>query len=216
MARSRVADRPVRAASRHVHPDRRAIGPTLALQRAGHADLVDTPHGDTFIVYLCGRPIPQSRPLHAGPRDGDAADGVGIGRLAADAWMARGCRWWRPPRRRCRRTHSRPRQLREDFDSPVLPIDFQWLRSPWPDELFSLTARPGHLRLVRTRDDGQPLPSVAGRAATAVALLQRRRRWSTSSPSTSSRWPVWSATTTAPSSTTCTSRTTRPSAGTCA
>ncbi len=26
-------------------------------------------------------------------------------------------------------------------------MDFQWLRSPWPDELFSLTARPGYLRL---------------------------------------------------------------------
>jgi len=29
----------------------------------------------------------------------------------------------------------------------VLPIDFQWLRSPCPQELFSLTARPGYLRL---------------------------------------------------------------------
>jgi xylan 1,4-beta-xylosidase len=28
-----------------------------------------------------------------------------------------------------------------------LPIDFQWLRSPFPDELFSLTARRGFLRL---------------------------------------------------------------------
>jgi xylan 1,4-beta-xylosidase len=37
--------------------------------------------------------------------------------------------------------------VRVDFDSPELPIDFQWLRSPYPDELFSLTARPGHLRL---------------------------------------------------------------------
>jgi xylan 1,4-beta-xylosidase len=36
---------------------------------------------------------------------------------------------------------------REDFDSPRLPIDFQWLRSPWPEELFSLTDRPGYLRL---------------------------------------------------------------------
>ena len=36
---------------------------------------------------------------------------------------------------------------REDFDQPELPLDFQWLRSPWPDELFSLTERPGHLRL---------------------------------------------------------------------
>jgi xylan 1,4-beta-xylosidase len=38
-------------------------------------------------------------------------------------------------------------KAREDFDGPELPIDFQWLRSPWPEELFSLSARPGHLRL---------------------------------------------------------------------
>jgi xylan 1,4-beta-xylosidase len=37
--------------------------------------------------------------------------------------------------------------VREEFDSKQLPIDFQWLRSPWPDELFSLNARPGFLRL---------------------------------------------------------------------
>jgi xylan 1,4-beta-xylosidase len=36
---------------------------------------------------------------------------------------------------------------RADFDAPELPIDFQWLRSPQPERLFSLTARPGHLRL---------------------------------------------------------------------
>ena len=36
---------------------------------------------------------------------------------------------------------------REHFDSSELPIDFQWLRSPWPDELFSLTERRGFLRL---------------------------------------------------------------------
>jgi xylan 1,4-beta-xylosidase len=39
------------------------------------------------------------------------------------------------------------RPSREDFDTASLPIDFQWLRSPFPEELFSLTARPGHLRL---------------------------------------------------------------------
>ena len=36
---------------------------------------------------------------------------------------------------------------RSDFDGGTLPIEFQWLRSPHPDEIFSLTARPGHLRL---------------------------------------------------------------------
>ena len=37
--------------------------------------------------------------------------------------------------------------VRANFDDQKLPIEFQWLRSPWPDELFSLKARPGHLRL---------------------------------------------------------------------
>ena len=36
---------------------------------------------------------------------------------------------------------------RADFDGKLLPIDFQWLRSPYPEELFSLTERPGYLRL---------------------------------------------------------------------
>ena len=34
-----------------------------------------------------------------------------------------------------------------DFDARELPIDFQWLRTPFPEEIFSLTARPGFLRL---------------------------------------------------------------------
>jgi xylan 1,4-beta-xylosidase len=37
--------------------------------------------------------------------------------------------------------------VREDFYGPELPIDFQWLRTPYPEEIFSLTARPGYLRL---------------------------------------------------------------------
>jgi xylan 1,4-beta-xylosidase len=36
---------------------------------------------------------------------------------------------------------------RHDFDGPDLPIDFQWLRTPEPEAIFSLAARPGHLRL---------------------------------------------------------------------
>ena len=33
------------------------------------------------------------------------------------------------------------------FDQPDLPQDLQWLRTPYPEELFSLAARPGYLRL---------------------------------------------------------------------
>src|SRR6185369_3937793 len=35
----------------------------------------------------------------------------------------------------------------EDFNSPHLPIDFQWLRTPYSERLWSLTERPGFLRL---------------------------------------------------------------------
>jgi xylan 1,4-beta-xylosidase len=40
-----------------------------------------------------------------------------------------------------------PVHAHDDFDGPDLPIDFQWLRTPEPETIFSLTARPGHLRL---------------------------------------------------------------------
>jgi len=36
---------------------------------------------------------------------------------------------------------------REDFNSPELPIDFQWLRTPYSERTWSLTERPGFLRL---------------------------------------------------------------------
>jgi xylan 1,4-beta-xylosidase len=40
-----------------------------------------------------------------------------------------------------------PGPAREDFDSTELPVDFQWLRSPEPQRLWSLTQRPGYLRV---------------------------------------------------------------------
>jgi xylan 1,4-beta-xylosidase len=40
-----------------------------------------------------------------------------------------------------------PARVDYAFDRPVPPIDFQWLRTPFPERIFSLAARPGHLRL---------------------------------------------------------------------
>lgn len=121
--------------------------PDAALQRAGHADLVETPHHDTYMVYLCGRPLPNRGRCTLGREtaiqkmrwDSDGwlrtSDGTGLPELETPAPEL-------PP-------HPFPAQAaREDFDEPTLPIDFQWLRSPWPEELFSLTARPGFLRLI--------------------------------------------------------------------
>ena len=44
-----------------LHPDTYILSarnrPDAALQRAGHADLVETQDGETYMVYLCGRPL---------------------------------------------------------------------------------------------------------------------------------------------------------------
>src|SRR6185503_15666067 len=57
MARSRALLGPY-----ELHPDVHILTarhrPDAPLQRAGHADLVDTPTGETYMVYLCGRPLP--------------------------------------------------------------------------------------------------------------------------------------------------------------
>ena len=122
----------------------------------------------------------QSRTLHAGSRNGDPEDGWSRRRLAAHrGWAGHSaCRGRRPGFA----AHAfPPAPAREDFDAPQLPLDFQWLRSPWPEELFSLTARPGFLRLYGRETHGQPVPPVAGGAAAAGALRQRGdRAWSLS------------------------------------
>jgi xylan 1,4-beta-xylosidase len=133
-----------------LHPDVHILTssnrPDIELQRAGHADLVQTQSGDTYMVHLCGRPLPNLRRCTLGretsiqrmtwSEDGwlRTADGEGLPSLDVVAPALP--------------VHVFPPvPIREDFDSPHLPLDFQWLRSPWPDELFSLTERPGHLRL---------------------------------------------------------------------
>jgi xylan 1,4-beta-xylosidase len=133
-----------------LHPDTYILTarhrPDIELQRAGHADLVDTESGDTYLVHLCGRPLRNRGRCTLGREtaiqrmvwsdDGwlRTADGEGVPRVEAPAPGL-------PP-------HEFPAlPERARFDRPELPPDFQWLRSPWPAELFSLTACPGRLRL---------------------------------------------------------------------
>jgi xylan 1,4-beta-xylosidase len=133
-----------------LHPDVHVLSarhrPDAALQRAGHADLVETPDGIPYLVYLCGRPLPNRGRCTLGREtaiqkmvwgdDGWLRTAGGEGVPTAETEAPRGAA-----------PLPRPSAGHEDFDSPWLPIDFQWLRSPWPGELFSLTARPGSLRL---------------------------------------------------------------------
>ncbi|MDB5458072.1 MAG: glycoside hydrolase 43 family protein, partial [Caulobacter sp.] len=145
LARSRHLDGPYA-----LHPDVHILSsrgrPDAPLQRAGHADWVETPAGETWAVYLCGRPLANRgrcvlgretaiQPLvwsdDGWPR---TVDGRGTPQLevAGPDLPAH---------------PFPPMPARAEFDDATLPIDFQWLRSPWPEELFSLIARPGWLRL---------------------------------------------------------------------
>jgi xylan 1,4-beta-xylosidase len=133
-----------------LHPDGPILSsrnrPDLELQRAGHADLVDTQAGETYMVYLCGRPLRNRGRCTLGRETA-----IQPMTWSADGWLRTSDGQGVPVTEAAAPdlpAHAFPAEReREDFDEPTLPLAFQWLRSPWPDELFSLTARPGHLRL---------------------------------------------------------------------
>ncbi len=154
LARSRALRGPY-----ELHPDGPLLTsrdrPDALLQRAGHADWCDTPDGETFLVHLCGRPLRNRGTCTLGretaiqrlrwdadgwPRlaHGDAAPAASIPAPAL------------PPH------PFPPEPVRTRFDGPELPLPFQWLRSPHPAELFSLTERPGFLRLHGRESIGSP------------------------------------------------------------
>jgi xylan 1,4-beta-xylosidase len=133
-----------------LHPDTYILSartrPDAELQRAGHADLVETPDGETWMAYLCGRPLRNRGRCVLGRE-------TAIQRMVwgADGWLRTAGNDAVPQLRvtaPALPAHPWPTApVRAEFDAPELPIDFQWLRSPEPERLFSLTERPGHLRL---------------------------------------------------------------------
>jgi len=145
LARSRELTGPY-----ELHPDTYILTsrnrPDIELQRAGHADLVETQKGETYIVHLCGRPLRNRGRCTLGRE-------TAVQRMvwSEDGWLrtadAMGVPYSELPAPALQPHPFPSPPVREEFDHPTLPVDFQWLRSPWSDELFSLTARPGFLRL---------------------------------------------------------------------
>lgn len=144
MARSRAITGPF-----DVHPDNPVLttrdDPDNPLQRAGHADLVDTPDGETFLVHLCSRPLPGTRRSPLGRET--AIQKVVWGE---DGWL-RLAQGGNAPALEIPMPGVKQRAPATDetysFEPETLPADFQWLRTPHPERLFSLTERPGFLRL---------------------------------------------------------------------
>jgi len=145
LARSRKITGPY-----ELHPDTYILSarhrPDVELQRAGHASLVETQGGETYMAYLCGRPLRNRGRCTLGRETSiqkmiwgkddwlRTLDGQGIPTVQTPAPSLP--------------IHTFPKTaMREDFNDPQLPIDFQWLRTPFPEEIFSLSARPWFLRL---------------------------------------------------------------------
>jgi xylan 1,4-beta-xylosidase len=120
--------------------------PDAPFQRAGHADLVETQGTDTYMVYLCGRPLKNRGRCILGRETAiQKMTWRGDGWLYTETGDAMPASTTPAP---ALPAHPFPPAVaRTDFTGPQLPIDFQWLRSPFPAELFSLAARPGHLRI---------------------------------------------------------------------
>lgn len=119
--------------------------PESPLQRTGHASLVDTPDGDYYVAYLCGRPIGDKKRCILGRETA----------LAEVVWDENG--WLRlkdggvvPPTQYSSNLpeHKFPEKPECDyFNSDKLPAHYKTLRIPFTDKMGSLSARKGYLRL---------------------------------------------------------------------
>jgi xylan 1,4-beta-xylosidase len=145
MARSRSIEGPY-----EIHPQNPILTAKedagLALQKAGHADLVETKHGEWYMVYLCSRPL-------------ETRGRCVLGRETAiqkvewreDDWLYLSNRTNKPdqhtPAPDLPEYTFSPLPIRDDFDHDSLSPVFHTLRVSLSEEILSLTKRKGYLRL---------------------------------------------------------------------
>ncbi|MEM7359042.1 MAG: glycoside hydrolase family 43 protein [Pseudomonadota bacterium] len=120
--------------------------PDYPLQKAGHADFVEDESGTPWLVHLASRPLP-------------GTDRCPLGRETAlqqmvwtdEGWLRKAEDGITPDLQTKIPYKAQQWKLRHyiyDWNSLKLPDDFQWLRTPDPDAIFSLRDRPGYLRLI--------------------------------------------------------------------
>ena len=144
MARARSIDGPY-----EMHPNLHLItskdAPNAVLQRAGHGQYVETPDGQAYHTHLCGRPMSPKRRCTLGREtalqkciwEGDWLY-LAQGGVVPDVDV---------PAPTDVEAIEQPARIETRFEAGPLPMEFQWLRTPQPERIFSLSDRPGHLRL---------------------------------------------------------------------
>lgn len=125
---------------------------TLPLQRTGHADLVETPNGEWYMVHLCGRPLPSRGRSVMGRETAiqkvkwneegwlRLEDGSHTAKTEVAMPVLHGG------------TEKVPQEdaieiWRDDFDQEKWNVHLQSLRVPLTEDMYSLKERPGFLRL---------------------------------------------------------------------
>lgn len=124
------------------NPVMRQTDPHGPLQRAGHGKLVEAQDHSWWCFYLLGRPN-EHRYTTVGRETGldpvtwtqDGWFMVNEGKGPSNEQMAPGLPWT-----------VYPRWLRDDFDSPVLDVNWEFVRRPDYGNL-TLTERPGYCRI---------------------------------------------------------------------
>lgn len=122
--------------------------PGLPLQRAGHADLVETQAGEWYMVHLCGRP------LESGKCNLGRETAIQKVEWTADGWL-RLTGGGNEPRMEVEGPAIAVQPFEEPihgvgvdyFDNESLGIHLNTLREPPNDSWLSLRERPGFLRL---------------------------------------------------------------------
>ncbi len=113
--------------------------PDAPLQRAGHGQYVETPDGVAYHTHLCSRPLPGTRLSPLGRetglqkcvwRDDDWLYLDGDGGLVPSLQVP-------APDPQVRLLPAEPSH--DVFNGTELPLQFQWLRTPYPQRLFQLT-----------------------------------------------------------------------------
>jgi len=112
--------------------------PDAPLQRTGHGQMVETPDGETYHTHLCSRPLPGLRRSPLGRETGlqkcvwgeDGWLRLHGGGLVAEVEVP-------APDPQCMPKPTAP--VRRRFDGAELPDEFQWLRTPEPERIFSMT-----------------------------------------------------------------------------
>ena len=128
-----------------VHPLTSKDTPSSAIQRVGHGQFVELNEGEVVHSFLCSRPLknPCRSPL-------GRETGIDILEWRDDGWLYRkdGSQ---VPSQSIPSDHSQNKNgadpLNYEFSNEGLHEDFQWLRTPYHDRIFSLSSRPGYLRL---------------------------------------------------------------------